>query len=314
MTAILCCLSASTDYLGPVPGNRAKDIVEKLSRSRIYQDYERAFNEATGLPLTLRMPETLSAPLHGKKYENLFCSLMAQTNRTCAACLETQHKMVESASHETGTVVCFAGLCDTAVPIRIGDELLGFLQTGQIALKKPSRARFDKITRQLIDWGVKADLKALEETYFHTRVLSKTQYEAMVHLLEVFAQHLAMIANQLVVQEETAEPPMIRKAKDFIQAHKGEDLSLTEVAKAVNSSTFYFCKMFKKATGLHFTDYLSRIRIEKAKNLLLNPHLRVSEIAFQVGFQSLTHFNRVFRKIVGQSPTAYREALPDRVS
>ena len=71
-------------------------------------------------------------------------------------------------------------------------------------------------------------------------------------------------------------------------------------------STFFFCKMFKKATGLTFTGYLSRVRVEKAKTLLLNPHLRISEIAYDVGFQSLTHFNRMFLNIVGQSPTVYR--------
>jgi AraC-like DNA-binding protein len=81
------------------------------------------------------------------------------------------------------------------------------------------------------------------------------------------------------------------------------------VAKAVNTSIFYFCKMFKKATGLKFTDYVSRIRVEKAKNLLLNRNLRVSEIAYEVGFQSLTHFNRVFKKILGLSPTEYRGQL-----
>ena len=300
--------------VGRVEKETARNLLQKLSRSGIYRDYERAFGETTSLPLTLRPPETLNAPLHGKKNESPFCSLMTQTSRTCAACLETQQKMTDAASKGAGTIVCFAGLCDTAVPIRIGNELIGFLQTGQVALRKPTRAQFNRITNQLVDWGIKADLKQLEESYFHTRVLSKKQYEAMVHLLEVFADHLSIIANQLAVQEENTEPPMIRKAKEFIQIRKADDLSLSDVAKAVNSSTFYFCKMFKKATGLHFTDYLSRIRIEKAKNLLLNPHLRVSEIAFQVGFQSLTHFNRVFRKITGQSPTAYRQALPDRVS
>ena len=49
--------------------------------------------------------------------------------------------------------------------------------------------------------------------------------------------------------------------------------------------------------------------LEKAKNLLLNPNLRVSEIAYEVGFQSLTHFNRVFKRILGQSPTEYRAQL-----
>src|SRR4029434_1902328 len=65
-----------------------------------------------------------------------------------------------------------------------------------------------------------------------------------------------------------------------------------------------------KATGVNFTEYLSRVRIEKAKNLLLNPNLRISEIAYEVGFQSLTHFNRVFKKVAGESPTEYRMRLP----
>jgi AraC-like DNA-binding protein len=72
-------------------------------------------------------------------------------------------------------------------------------------------------------------------------------------------------------------------------------------------STFYFCKIFRKTTGLTFTDYLGRVRVEKAKNLLLNPHLRVSEVAYTVGFQSLTHFNRLFRKITGRAPTGFRD-------
>ena len=72
-------------------------------------------------------------------------------------------------------------------------------------------------------------------------------------------------------------------------------------------SIFYFCRVFRKAVGLTFTDYLGRVRVEEAKMLLLNPHLRVSEIAYAVGFQSLTHFNRVFRQLTGESPTRFRE-------
>lgn len=71
-------------------------------------------------------------------------------------------------------------------------------------------------------------------------------------------------------------------------------------------SAFYFCKVFKGATGLTFTDYIARARIEKTKQLLLNPHMRVSEAAYEAGFQSLSQFNRVFRRIVGESPTTYR--------
>ena len=131
----------------------------------------------------------------------------------------------------------------------------------------------------------------------------------MAKLLQIFAQHLSIVSNQIAVQERNAEPPVITRAKEFIKQHQSDDISLGQVAKAVNTSTFYFCKMFKKVTGINFTDYVSRVRIEKAKNLLLNPNLRVSEIAYEVGFQSLTHFNRIFKKILGQSPTEYRGQL-----
>jgi AraC-like DNA-binding protein/ligand-binding sensor protein len=287
-----------------------KKFIEALSQSQIYQDYERAFTKTTGLPLSLRPVETFQRVHGGKKSENPFCLLMSESNRACAACLEAQQKIVDAAACGPRTVKCFAGLCDTGVPVSVGDELLGFLQTGQIFLQKPSKAQFSKTVQQLADWGWKVDLRKLEEAYFQTRVISPKQYESVVHLLTIFAQHLALVSNQLLVHRANSEPPAITKAKQFIEEHQADEISLGDVAKAVNTSTFYFCKMFKKATGLNFTDYLSRVRVEKAKNLLLNPNMRISEVAFAAGFQSLSHFNRVFRRIAGESPTRYREKLP----
>jgi AraC-like DNA-binding protein/ligand-binding sensor protein len=292
--------------------NANKLLVERLSQSRIYRDYERAFSEATGLPLSLR-PLEIWQPVHrGKKHENPFCALMAQHSRSCAACLQVQEKLSSDTSdeQEAKTVKCFAGMCDTAVPVRLGDELIGFLQTGQARVEPPTRNQFRRVTRQLVDWGLKVDLNQLEEAYFHTRVLAPQQYQSLIRLLTIFGQHLSLVSNQLMTQSRNAELPAITRAKQFIREHQADDLSLGSVARAVNTSTFYFCKMFKKATGLHFTDYLSRVRIEKAKNLLLNPHARVSEVAYEAGFQSLTHFNRVFKKVTGQSPTVYRSKLP----
>jgi len=149
----------------------------------------------------------------------------------------------------------------------------------------------------------------LREAYFDTRVLSARQHDSIVKLLTIFAEHLSMVSNRIVLQEQTAEPPVIVRAKQFIAEHQAEELSLDQVAKSVHTSKFYFCKIFKKATGINFTDYLSRLRTERAKSLLLNQNLRISEIAYEVGFQSLTHFNRVFKRILGQSPTDYRSRL-----
>ncbi|HEV3147265.1 MAG TPA: AraC family transcriptional regulator [Chthoniobacterales bacterium] len=111
---------------------------------------------------------------------------------------------------------------------------------------------------------------------------------------------------------DRAEPVEIWKARNFIHEHSDEDLSLTKVAKSVHISPNYLSERFKEVTGVNFVDYIARHRIEKARKLLQDLNLRISEIAFAVGFQSLSQFNRVFRKLAGKSPTAYRAAKANR--
>jgi len=293
----------------PLPQSRSKSIVEHLKASQIWREYEKAFSDATGLPLGLRPVETFQFPLAGHKNENPFCALLAQTNKSCSACLLMQQQIAEAAKIEAQTLRCFAGLCDTAIPVRVGENLIAFLQTGQVFLHTPTQGEFKRVARQLLEWGREIDVNRIEEAFFQTRVIPKRQYESIVRLLGIFSQHLAALSNQLMVREETAEAPMIARARSYIADHQGEELSLKEVARAVNTSAFYFCKMFKMATGLTFTDYLARVRVEKVKNLLLNPHKRISEAAFEAGFQSLSQFNRVFKKIEGLSPSDFREQL-----
>jgi AraC-like DNA-binding protein/ligand-binding sensor protein len=290
---------------------KTAEIVQRLSKSQIFNDYKNAFNEATRLPLAFRSPELWQPALHGKKHENPFCALMAKSSRSCAACLEVQQKLIEGKPGKSTSVICFAGFCDTAIPVSVGSDVVGFLQTGQVALSKPTRAGFTGITEKLIEWGVKVDLNELQDAYFHSKVLSKEQYGAVVRLVEIFAKHLSIMANQILVEKQNEESPLISRAKIFIGERQAESISLDQMAQVLNVSTFYFCKMFKKATGLTFTDYLARTRIERAKNLLLNPHVRVSEVAYDCGFISLTHFNRIFKRVVGKSPTGYRRTLHD---
>jgi AraC-like DNA-binding protein len=103
-----------------------------------------------------------------------------------------------------------------------------------------------------------------------------------------------------------AEPVEIWKARKFIEEHSSEQLSLSKVAKAVNISSNHLSEKFKQVTGVNFVEYVARIRFERACKLLHDGDLRISEIAFAVGFQSLSQFNRVFKKLSGKSPSVYR--------
>jgi len=297
-----------------IPDARSNKVfIESLSQSELYREYEEAFTETTGMPLRLTPVETWQLPHRERSCENSFCAQMAEKSKSCSACLQSIGELTSHRDGEPHSTICPAGMCDTAAPIRMGDELVGFLHTGQVFLKGRTNEDFEKMRAKMQEWGMDADSPEIRDAFFETSIVPKAKYDAIVTLLKQFAEHLSIVSNQILVQQAKQEPPMISRAKEYIREHYQEELSLGRVAKAVHASSFYFCKMFKKATGLNFTEYVSRIRIEKAKNLLLNPNLRVSEIAFEVGFQSLTHFNRVFKKVLGRSPTEYRDRLPQAV-
>jgi len=287
-----------------------QEIVRHLSRSQTFKDYEHAFSEAMGLPLNIRGSDSWSPAHHGKGDDDSFAAILAHFNRARAACLRAQSDASRESESTVRTVRWFAGLSESAVPVYLGDHILGFLETGEVMLKNPTKKHFASVTRQLRAWGYKTDWKQLERAYFRSRVLLPDRYRAMLGLLKVFAQQLSALSNLMMLESNNAEPLVVRRARRFINEHKTEVLSLSSVAQASGASIFHFCKVFKRSTGLSFIDYVARTRLEDAKTELLNPNRRISEVAYDVGFQSLTQFNRVFKRIVGLSPTQFRESLP----
>ncbi len=223
-------------------------------RSETFQDYERAYMEATGMPLTLRPVELWQLPFHGKRKENAFCALMAGKSHSCAACLQLQEKLAQDAMNEPATRTCAYGLCETAVPVKLGLQTIGFLQTGQVMRQKPTGVSFQRAVEQAANRGADIDNEKTKRAYFKTPVASQNKLDAVSGLLAVFADHLAIKGNQLMVRTANAEPPIIARAKQFIREHYMEDLSLRQVASTVNTSVFYFCTLFRKCSAVSFTE------------------------------------------------------------
>ena len=98
----------------------------------------------------------------------------------------------------------------------------------------------------------------------------------------------------------------LAQAKSYIDAHLDQPISLDEIAYHVHLSRFHFLRLFRR----HFQEtphqYLTRRRIEKAKELLANSHIPITEICFTVGFESLGSFSTLFHDVVGWSPSIYR--------
>jgi YesN/AraC family two-component response regulator len=101
----------------------------------------------------------------------------------------------------------------------------------------------------------------------------------------------------------------VRHALAFVREHFAEPITLSQVASEARLSKFHFCRLFQRRVGLSFREYLCRLRLERARALLADRELTVTEVAYAIGFNDLSHFDKVFNRAVGMSPTEYRRSI-----
>ena len=293
----------------PTPTQTAnKELIDTLRRSKLFRSYERVFSEATGLPLTLRPMQYWQLEHHGKTHENAFCALLAEQPDTLAVCLQAHEEMIRRTHDRPLTVTCPFGLTESAVPVKLGGQTIGFLRVGQVLRRTRDKTDTRKVARTLAEHGVPFGGR-IQKAWDQNPLIPPEKYSGIVRLLTFFADQLSSLCNQIMMERKNAEPPLVQKAREYIDKHKTDQLTLSEVANAAGASVYHFCKVFHRSTGLKFTDYVARMRVQEARTRLLNPNRRISEVAYDVGFQSLTQFNRTFKRVFGQSPSEFRARL-----
>ncbi len=280
----------------------------RLLNSDLFKVYRNAFETATGLPLLLKNADQTSDDAPRDTFRNPFCQELNSGRKPCQHCLNADQCLTARSEEQAHTTRCFAGLKETAIPVRAGGRTIAFLSTGQVFEAKPSEKDFHALADALRESGFSENrIEKLRDSFFSTLVIPPDRYQGMVTLIGVFALQLSESLNRLMIEDTNSEPPVVISAKQYINAHLEDRITLDEVAAHVCVSPYYFCKIFKQATGMTLTEYVNRRRIERAKRKLLIPHARVTEVAYDVGYQSLSQFNRSFLKYVGMSPTQYRE-------
>ncbi|KAM3108837.1 helix-turn-helix domain-containing protein [Phormidesmis sp. 146-33] len=100
----------------------------------------------------------------------------------------------------------------------------------------------------------------------------------------------------------------LRQAIEYIQAHLGENISLTDIANELGMSQYYFCHLFKRSTGISPHQFLIHQRVEQAKHLLKQPERTITSVALECGFANQSHFARCFRQSTGMNPNQFRKS------
>jgi len=124
---------------------------------------------------------------------------------------------------------------------------------------------------------------------------------------------LYAVADYMQAKRNGRFDQLVRGAQTYIGQHySDEHLSLETVAQFVNMSPSYFSAVFKQHTGETFVDYVTRIRVERARQLLGNSEFRTYEVSYMVGYSNPTYFSTLFKKVTGLTPSQYRMALSSK--
>lgn len=150
------------------------------------------------------------------------------------------------------------------------------------------------------------------EYKFHSRDNYLDEIMAMNtkdQLLRWFTEKLSIACHNIQGKREEKSTDVIKVAGKYIQDNYSKDISLDDVSRVVGISPYYFSKIFKEETGVNFIEYLTNIRIERAKELLATSDMSMKEICSMCGYPDPNYFSRTFKKNVGVTPTEYKDNL-----
>lgn len=278
-----------------------------LAQSERFREFFRCFHDMTGIILVLTDISTRRRFLLVERSKlNPICNFIRQNKACDEACLKTDYEnCARAATIKKGDdYICHAGLIDMVAPIFIDNRHVGNIMGGQVLPRPPSESRFEAFAANLSRY--KLDRKRLREVYFANPHMSGEKVRAALKLVMFFTEYIYELGRRIKVDDKDDVSPKISEAKQYILAHRQEPISLNEVSEQMGLSAPYFSSLFKKETGQNFTSFLQAARIDDAKKLLHNTKRDIAQIAYDTGFGSLTHFNRVFRQLTGQSPRDYR--------
>lgn len=121
-----------------------------------------------------------------------------------------------------------------------------------------------------------------------------------------FEDKMATACHNISEKQKEQNLSVVAQAKHYIEENYTKELSLDDISREMNISPYYFSKLFKDETGVNYIEYVTKLRIDCAKELLRNPENSIKMVCVEVGYSDPNYFSRIFKKWVGQTPSEYR--------
>lgn len=280
-------------------------LYEKLRELPALREFQRDFEELSGLKLAF--VDELGLRDDPGNDALPVCGCIRRFDQGRLMCARTRQAVLAMAGQKPACVPCDAGMSEVAVPLSISGMRAGYFVFCGISTRVPDQAMIRKARHLLLKNGIDLTEAELETRFSESPMISSAKLEAYQRIVHLAASHIALTVTDRLSDPDSAMPPSVLKACGFIRAKAlQEDISLGDVARHSGCSEGHFSRLFHHATGFTFREYVTQVRVEHAKALLLSTARSVTEIAYESGFQSISQFHRVFQKVHGISPGKLR--------
>lgn len=234
------------------------------------------------------------------------CHVIRSTPEGAEACRLNAEFYCDLAAQRKQSIhyCCHAGMIDFVVPVFVEGYHVASIEGGQVLLEPPCETGFQQLMKRVAKYGV--NVAVLRKAYGSATSITTEKLESVLRLARLFADYFCEAGWRLRGSETESERVEIRRAREYIREHYAEPLSLPALAREVGLSPAYLSTIFSRSVGMSFTEFVQRMRIDMVRSLLLETERSITDIAFSTGFNSLTHFNYVFRKLEGCAPSHYR--------
>ncbi len=243
---------------------------------------------------------TGSALMNFNIHDTPYCSYIKSLPDGHLRCLSQQKKAHRKCCRENGSFcgICYAGVREYVYPLSDGKDIIGFISVSGYA--SDDTDGYISFVAEHFDRS--PDSVAAEYKKLKAKMPDKDRIDTLILPL------CKMLELAYLKEEKEAEPiSLCEKVCRYIQRHYSIDLTTDMVCKKFSCSKSYFSHSFKGYTGKSFREYLTDIRLNYAKRLLLHSDLSVTQISFSVGFNDSNYFSNVFKQKVGVPPLAYRK-------
>lgn len=157
------------------------------------------------------------------------------------------------------------------------------------------------------DERISVMLEQLRQEFIDERHPSPLFAHSVAQALAVHLVRRYLDPRRVARRSNALQAYKLRRVVEAMNEHLTEDFNLASLAQIAELSEYHFSRMFKRATGLSPSQYFIRLRMSRARHLLLETDLSIIDIGLDVGYSSPSHFSQVFRREVGVTPSAYRQ-------